>query len=93
MTKDEISKLYTPETNSEVSYGLYMTSDGAVRLVSDELPRSLERRLAAATMALEEFQKEADLLRTECWNEAGVRSIAWLQKTCSETLAAIRGDK
>jgi len=78
MTKDEIAKLPTPETDWFAE-----ACEGGLH-VSVAVARSLEQRLAAAVMALEGMLTPSMVHHRHGWPEV-------LQ--ARETLAAIRGDK
>ena len=79
MTKDKIAKLPTPLSNAH--YGEEWDGDGS------NLCRSLEQRLAAAVMALDKCLLCITTPR-------GLNpDTSFVVKECSETLAAIRGDK
>ena len=81
MTKDEISKLPTPETEwfAEACEGVLYAPVSIVR--------SLEQRLTAAVMALE------DCLRCIATPREMNPDTGFVVKKSRETLAAIRGDK
>ena len=79
MTKDEISKLPTPETDANTWVrAAPKQSSSRVEMVQAKLSRSLEQRLAAAVMVIDRAMRVSDLS---------------LDKEAVETLAAIRGDK
>jgi len=75
VTKDEIAKLPTPETD-----WFFMRGECDAHLCRD-----LERRLAAAVMALEAMEMETR--KGAQWTTEEINECA------RETLTAIRGDK
>ena len=87
MTKDKISKLPTPETEAHTFQILSGLQSGTDDVVHAELARSLEQRLAAAVMALE------DCLRCIATPIEMNPDTGFVVKKSRETLAAIRGDK
>ena len=85
MTKDEIAKLLTPETD-EVHYGCAIYDDDISRYRDmAEHAQTIERKLAAAVMALEAMEMETR--KGAQWTTEEINECA------RETLTAIRGDK
>ena len=98
MTKDEISKLPTPETDALVHYLQHREATNE-ELGADDIGELIqfaqlrEQRLAAAVMALEDCRKE--LLGAEHHVPSHTWSLA-IQRVVGEskeTIAAIRGGK
>ena len=95
MTKDEIAKLPTPLSNAH--YGEEWDGDGS------SLCRSLEQRLAAAVMAMEQVMGQANNIEVLGeWEVLDINRtlrkkyrehIDDIYKRARETLDAIRGDK
>ena len=88
MKPEDIAKLPTPQTDE-----LADKEDHGWEFVSANLSRSLEQRLAAAVMALEDCRKE--LLGAEHHVPSHTWSLA-IQRVVGEskeTIAAIRGGK
>ena len=90
MTKDDIGKLATPETDAKAFD--WHPEDGKTKcvegnFVDPSFARSLERKLAAAVMALEPLCRPASH-----GDGLAIPSIAQA-KEARETLAAIREDK
>jgi len=96
MTKDEISKLPTPETDcSELSrHEIEVHDKGAEPFVEAVISRSLEQRLAAAVMALDGFFSKGSSLGASHPHLAAYTAFpAEHWEAARETLAAIRGNK
>ena len=83
MTKDDIAKLPTPETDALLNETMVLSLSESWHMLRDK-SRSLEQRLAAAVMALEGMLTPSMVHHRHGWPEV-------LQ--ARETLAAIRGDK
>jgi len=95
MTKDDIAKLPTPETDALLNETMVLSLSESWHMLRDK-SRSLEQRLAAAVMDLEkardtfnDFNRGLRILGKTVIADAA--QIA--HDSIDETLAAIRGDK